>query len=182
MAWNAKTDSVTGVMKFQLLDDDGDSVASFKLNPTDIRLPQRFEEVGEYFGNLAKNAPEQATAADVQRYNDELEEKLCYLLGGNCRESLFGAIPAISIMPSGKLFVLELFDKLTEVVGPEIVARRQKAQNAVEKYTGKYSATLSPAVMDSVAADHPAPASIGSMEDIFRKFLADQLAAMSASK
>lgn len=152
MAWNVKTDAITGMMKFNLLDEDGDSVASFRLNPTDIRLATRFEEVGEFFSNLSKNAPEQATAADIREYNDALEEKLCYVIGGNCRESLFGILPAISIMPSGKLFALELFEKMTEVVGHEIAARRQKMQTAVSKHTSKYVPTIPADVIDAAMA------------------------------
>lgn len=149
MGWNVKTDAISGIMKFNLLDDDSDSVASFRLNPTDIRLATRFEEVSEFFSDLSKNAPERATAADVQKYNDALEEKLCYVIGGDCRESLFGVLPAISIMPSGNLFARELFDKMAEVVVPEIAARRQKMQAAVSKHTAKYVPTIPADVIDA---------------------------------
>lgn len=149
MSWNVKTDAVTGMMKFSMTDEDGDSVASFRLNPTDIRLATRFEEVGEFFHNLSENAPEQATAADIQKYNDALEEKLCYVIGGDCRESLFGVLPAVSIMPSGKLFALELFEKMTEAVAPEIAARRRKMQTAVSKHTSKYVPSIPADVIDA---------------------------------
>lgn len=152
MGWNVKTDASTGMMKFNLLDDDNDSVASFRLNPTDIRLATRLEEVGDFFSNLSKNAPEQATAADIQKYNDAMEEKLCYVIGGNCRESLFGVLPAVSIMPSGNLFALELFEKMIEVVAPEIAARRQKMQTAVSKHTSKYVPSISSDVIDAAMA------------------------------
>lgn len=149
MAWNVKTDAVTGMMKFNLLDEDGDSAASFRMNPTDIRLATRFEEVGEFFHNLSKNAPEQATAADIQKYNDALEEKLCYVIGGNARETLFGVMPAVSIMPDGSLFAAEVFGKLSEAVIPEIEARRQKMQTAASKYTAKYVPAIPDEVIDA---------------------------------
>lgn len=142
MSWNHKTDAVTGMMKFTLTDDDGDLIASFRLNPTDIRLASRFQEVAGWFENLAKNAPSAATVAEVQQYNDALEEKLDYVLGGNSRESLFGVLPAVSIMPTGDLFAVEVFGKLNEVVIPEIKARRQKMQAAAAKHTAKYVPTI----------------------------------------
>ena len=142
MSWNVKTDAVTGMMKFSLTDDDGESVASFRLNPTDVRMASRFQEVAGWFENLSKNAPSTATVEEVKSYNDALEEKLAYILGGNSRETLFGVIPAVNIMPSGLLFAVEVFDKLTEVVIPEIINRRQKMQTAVSKHTIKYVPTI----------------------------------------
>ena len=152
MAWNVKTDTITGVMKFALLDDDGDTVASFKLNPTDINLANRLEAAGEFFGDLAKNAPDSADLAYVQKYNDALEEKMAQIIGGDCRESLFGCLPAISIMPSGKLFALELFDKMSEHIGPEIAKRQERMQATVGKHTQKYVPRIPDDVIDKAMA------------------------------
>lgn len=159
MAWNVKTDSVTGVMKFALLDDDGDTVASFKINPTDINLASRLEKAGEFFGGLAKNAPDSADLTQVQQYNDALEENLAQVIGGDCRASLFGNLPAITIMPSGKLYVLELFDVMTTHIAPTIVERRQKMQTAVDKHTVKYAPQIPAEVIDQAvaAAGHYVP-------------------------
>lgn len=136
--WEIKTDAVSGMMKFNLVDDDGDSVAFFRINPTDIRLVSRFQEAAVWFDEMAKSAPDGSSMEVIQRFNDDLEEKLSYVLGGNSRESLFGVIPAISIMPSGNLFAVEVFEKMHEAIGPEIAARKNKLQNAVSKYTAKY--------------------------------------------
>ena len=152
MAWNIKTDSITGVMKFALLDDDGDPVAAFRLNPTDINLANRFEAAGEFFGNLAKSAPNHADLAEVQKYNDTLEEHLAQLIGGDCRAALFGTLPAVSILPSGKLFALEIFEKMAEVVAPEIIKRRQRMQGAVSKHTTKYVPQIPPDVIANAVA------------------------------
>lgn len=152
MAWNVKSDSVTGVMKFALLDDDGDTIASFKLNPTDINLATRLEKAGEFFGDLAKSAPDSANLTQVQKYNDELEENLAKVIGGDCRVSLFGKLPAITIMPSGKLFALELFEVMTTHVAPAIIERRQKMQSAVSKHTAGYVPQIPTEVIDRAVA------------------------------
>ncbi|MBO5130304.1 MAG: hypothetical protein J6B95_08180 [Oscillospiraceae bacterium] len=149
MSWSVKTDAVTGMMKFSLADEDGAPVASFRLNPTDIRLASRFQEAAGWFEDLSKNAPGTATVAEVQQYNDTLEEKLGYVLGGNARETLFGVMPAVSIMPDGSLFAVEVFGKLSEAVIPEIKSRRQKMQTAASKYTAKYVPTIPDDVLDA---------------------------------
>ena len=185
MAWNVKTDSVTGVMKFQLMDDDGDPVASFRLNPTDINLANRFVAAGEFFGNLAKNAPDSANLEEVQRYNDALEQELAKLIGGDCLESMFGVIPAISIMPSGNLFALELFEKMSEHIAPEINKRRQKMQDAVGKHTAKYVPKIPDEVINKAVAaangTDQAYALRAAAADALTKFADDQASAMIAN-
>ena len=185
MAWNVKTDSITGVMKFALLDDDGDTVASFKLNPTDINLANRFEAAGKFFGQLAKSAPDSANLTEVRQYNDTLEQELAKLIGGDCRESLFGSVPAITILPSGKLFALELFEKMSEFVAPEIIKRRQKMQDAVSKHTAKYVPQISDEVIDKAMAaangTNQAYALRAAAADALTKFADDQASAMIAN-
>lgn len=136
--WNIKTDPVTGLMKFALVDSDGDVVASFRLNPTDIRMASRFEEAAVLFNNLAQNAPSDGTVAELKSYNDKLEETLADILGGNAKETLFSTISAITIMPTGALFAVEVFDEMYKAVAPEIAARKEKMQAAASKYTAKY--------------------------------------------
>ena len=152
MAWNAKTDSITGIIKFSLTDDDGDTIASFKINPTDIHLADRLEKAGAAFGALAKDAPDRADLAKVREYNDQLEDILATALGCICRADLFGVMPAITIMPSGKLYALELFEQITATVGPEITKRHQKMQAAVGKHTAKYVPQIPDEVIEKAMA------------------------------
>ena len=86
----------SSLLKFTFSDADGEVVASFRMNPADIKLAHRCQEVLAYFENLHNNTPESATLEDAAKLNDEMEEKICYLLGYDAKQSLFGLISACS--------------------------------------------------------------------------------------
>lgn len=128
----------SSLLKFTFSDDDGEILASFRMNPADVKLSQRCKEVSEYFEKLGEETPEAATLEDAVKLNDQLEEKFCYLLGYNARESLFGLISATSVMADGNMFAVHVMDKIVEAVGPEIRKRKQSMAKAVAKHTAKY--------------------------------------------
>lgn len=129
----------SSLLKFTFSDADGEVVASFRMNPADIKLAQRCQEVSSYFDALHSKTPESATLEDAIKLNDEMEEKICYLLGYDAKESLFGMISATSIMGDGNLFAVVVMDKIVETVMPEIQKRKQTMAAAVAKHTAKYT-------------------------------------------
>ena len=129
----------SSLLKFKFTDDDGDVIASFRINPADVKLAQRCQEVSSYFENLRENTPDTETIEDAVNLNTEIEEKICYLLGYDARQSLFGQCSATSIMEDGNLFVVLVMDKILEYVAPEIQKRKQAISDAVSKHTAKYT-------------------------------------------
>lgn len=126
------------VMKFTFTDDEGEVFASFRMNPADVKLAKRFQESGEYFKNIGDNMPQNASLDDIFQFNEELEEKVCYLLGYDAKQSLFGQVSATSIMEDGNLFVLHVLNVIMEKVAPELQKRKQSMAAAVAKHTAKY--------------------------------------------
>lgn len=127
------------VLKFTFTDGDGEVVASFRMNPADIKLAQRFREMQGYFDEMEKKTPENASLDDVIRFNDELEENICKLLGYDARQALFGFISATSIMEDGNMFIVHVMNVIQEHVFPEIRKRQQSMADAVAKHTAKYT-------------------------------------------
>lgn len=135
--WKITTDSITGMMKFRLEDDDGDVVASFRLNPADIRMLKSLESVCAEAQEMAENAPSLATVAEVEAYNDKLENLVCTGLGIK-HEAVFGVIPGTTILPDGDLFATNVLSTAADAMAPEIVKRKASMQAAAAKYTAKY--------------------------------------------
>ncbi|MBO5837281.1 MAG: hypothetical protein J6Q92_05245 [Oscillospiraceae bacterium] len=127
------------LLKFTFTDEDGEVVASFRMNPADVKLAQRCQEISAYFRDIRDQIPETATLEDAVKFNDELEDKICYLLGYDAKQSLFGIISATSILGDGNLFAVRVVNKIVESVGPEIQKRKNAMQQAVEKHTAKYT-------------------------------------------
>ena len=128
----------SALLKFTFSDAEGDVIASFRMNPADVKLANRCKEVSAFFENLRDNAPDDASLEDVVKFNDDLEEKICYLLGYDAKESLFGVVSATTICEDGELFVVKVMNKIVEAVGPEMQKRKAHMASAVAKHTAKY--------------------------------------------
>lgn len=128
----------SSLLKFTFRDDEGEVVAFFRMNPADIKLVQRCQEVSAYFEERRDKIPDNATLEEAAQYNNELEEKICYLLGYDAKQSLFGLFSATSIMGDGNLFVVHIMDQILKAVKPEIEKRKQAMAKAVSKHTAKY--------------------------------------------
>ena len=137
MAWTIKTDSITGLMKFRLTDEDGDAVASFRLNPADARMLKGLETACAEAQKMAENAPSVATTDDIAAYTDKLEGIICGGLGIK-HDSVFGVIPGTTILPDGDLYAVHTLGIVADAMAPEIAKRKGKMQNAAAKYTAKY--------------------------------------------
>lgn len=126
----------TGKMKFTFTDEDGDVFSAFRLNPSDVNLAKRCQEVAEQFGQQKDR--QLSTIEDAVAYNTELEEKISYILGYDAKAAIFGEVSATTVLPSGELFAAVVLDTIAKEVEPEIKKRNQKMSDAVAKYTGKY--------------------------------------------
>lgn len=128
----------SSLMKFTFSDEEGEVVASFRMNPADIKLAQRCQEVSAFFEDIRDKTPDNATLEDAVKFNDELENKICYLLGYDAKTSLFGLFSATSVMGDGNMFVVHVMDQILKAVGPEIKKRQQAMAKAISKHTAKY--------------------------------------------
>ena len=138
MAQTVNTNLGSSILKFTFTDDDGEVVASFRLNPADVRLAGRVQEAANLFRKAAQSAPQQATAADILKYNNDVEEEICRVLGYDARDSLFGFMSATTILEDGEMFAQKILDMISEAVLPEIQKRKAALAAAVKKHTAKY--------------------------------------------
>ena len=127
---NTKIDD--GILIFTFTNNKDEVFSSFKLNPTDINVAARAEELTEYF--------EQFTSGkEMAELNKQLEDKINYLLGYEASKDLFKEpITATTVFGNGQVFAYIVLDKIAEAIAPEIEKRKKKMQAAVNKYTEKY--------------------------------------------
>ena len=138
MAQTVNTNLGSSILKFTFTDDDGEVVASFRLNPADVRLAGRVQEAANLFRKAAQSAPEQATVADILKYNNNVEEEICRVLGYDAHQELFGFMSATTILEDGEMFSQKILDMISEAVLPEIQKRKAALAAAVKKHTAKY--------------------------------------------
>lgn len=126
------------IQKFTFTDDDGTVVASFRLNPADVRLPGRVREAAEFFSEMANGIPENPTLEDLEKYNNAVEDKICHVLGYDARETLFSFLSATTILADGETFAQKILKKIGDAAQPEIQKRKAALAAAVKKHTAKY--------------------------------------------
>lgn len=135
---NTKIDD--GILTFTFTNNQGEVFASFKLNPTDVNIAARAEEVSEFFEHLNESASKVETFKDVAKLNELIQDKINYLLGYEASKDLFKEpITATTVFEDGRMFVHIVMDKIADAIAPEVEKRRKKMQAAVDKYTEKYT-------------------------------------------
>ena len=128
-----------GLLTFTFTNTDGEVFSSFRMNPADIKLARRCEEVVKHFEERQAHVEGVVTTEEAAKYNDELESQLNYLLGYNASETLFRApITATTIFPSGDIFAFVVLDTVAKAVKPELEKRREKLKAGLEKYAGEF--------------------------------------------
>ena len=135
---NTKIDD--GILIFTFTNNEDEVFSSFKLNPTDINVAARAEELEEYFEQLKDSIQKVTSGKEMAELNKQIEDKINYLLGYEASKDLFKEpITATTVFGNGQVFAYIVLDKIAEAIAPEIEKRKKKMQAAVNKYTEKYA-------------------------------------------
>lgn len=136
MSKNIKISVPVGKAKFTFADEDGDIFSSFYLNPADTTVVGRCAEVAEWMEKLSIPTPD--NAEKLLDFNKSVEDKICYLLGYDAQESVFGVVPATAVLEDGSMFAAEILKAIVTAVRDEMQIRTGKMDKAAEKYLAEY--------------------------------------------
>lgn len=138
----AKRNEITYNSGFQIFvfsDEDGETLTEFKINPADIGLMTRCEEVAAFFELEKKFLENASTPKMMLEVNNVIEEKINYLLGTEEHSIFVKPLTATTIMPDGRIFAELVMDTVIGVVKPEMEKRAQIKKERLAKYTAKYN-------------------------------------------
>lgn len=140
MAKTINTNIDDGILIFTFTNNEDKIFSSFKLNPTDINVVARAEEVIEYFKQFEDSIQKATSGKEMAELNKQIEDKINYLLGYEASKDLFKEpITATTVFGNGQVFAHIVLDKIAEVIAPEIEKRKKKMQAVANKYTEKYT-------------------------------------------
>ena len=135
---NTKIDD--GILTFTFTNNQNEIFASFRLNPTDVNIAARAEEVSAFFEKMEETVKNIASAKEAAKLNELIQDKINYLLGYEASKDLFREpITATTVFGNGQMFANIVLDKVADAIAPEIEKRREKMQAEVDKYTEKYT-------------------------------------------
>lgn len=139
MAKTINTNIDDGILNFTFTNNEDKVFSSFKLNPTDINVVARAEEVIEYFKQFEDSIQKATSGKEMAELNKQIEDKINYLLGYEASKDLFKeSITATTVFGNGQVFAHIILDKIAEAITPEIEKRKKKMQAVANKYTEKY--------------------------------------------
>ena len=135
---NTKIDD--GILTFTFTNNQNEIFASFRLNPTDVNIAARAEEVSAFFEKMEETVKNVASAKEAAKLDELIQDKINYLLGYEASKDLFREpITATTVFGNGQMFANIVLDKVADAIAPEIEKRRKKMQAEVDKYTEKYT-------------------------------------------
>ena len=135
---NTKIDD--GILMFTFTNNQNEIFASFRLNPTDVNIAARAEEVSAFFEKTEETVKNVTSAKEAAKLNELIQDKINYLLGYEASKDLFREpITATTVFENGQMFANIVLDKVADAIAPEIEKRRKKMQAEVDKYTEKYT-------------------------------------------
>lgn len=147
MAKQIKT-SVKAGEEYEFLDTEGKHLFSIWINPSDVGMVQRAQDLVDYLNNLdlsvtkSEEDEEEPTLEEVsailKENTDTLGEKLDALFNAEISAAIFSVMSPFTPLASGKLYIEEVVEKILDAITAETNARFKKVQSRQNKYTAKY--------------------------------------------
>lgn len=121
--------------KIEFKDEDGIVLGFLKINLMDVRLVGKLNDCAKFFNSYQFDGSDVEKLAALDR---DLMDKFCYVLGYDCRETLFGVLSPTTIFEDGSMFAIAVLNKISEVFSQEVKERAAARALAMRKYTEKY--------------------------------------------
>lgn len=114
----------------------GKVLGKLEFRPTDTNIVKRYEEVVDFYNSY--QLPENPTETDMRTAEEEIMNRISYLVGADAKEAFFSILGAFSPLANGELFVENVLSSIAKVIEREINTRTKKVQSRMNKYVAKY--------------------------------------------
>lgn len=135
MGKNIEMNVGNALTEIEFKDEDGIVLGFLKINLTDVRLVKKLNDCAAFFKNYKFEGTNVEKLAAIDR---DLMDKFCFVLGYDCRETLFGVLSPTTIFEDGSMFAIAILNKISEVFSAEVKQRAEARAKAMQKYTQKY--------------------------------------------
>lgn len=119
----------------EIKDSDGTVLGTAKINLFDIRLVARIREIGDFFRNYKLDGTDPGAMAKL---DEALTDKFCFMLGYDCRATLFGVLSPTTILPDGEMLAMKITQEITKRFSAEVKERAEARAKLIAGYTEKY--------------------------------------------
>lgn len=135
MAKNIEMNVGSALTKIEFKDEDGIVLGFLKINLTDVRLVGKLNDCAAFFKSYKFDGTDVEKLTSLDR---ELMDKFCYVLGYDCRETLFGVLSPTTIFDDGHMFAICILEKISDVFSAQVKQRAEARGKAMQKYIQNY--------------------------------------------
>lgn len=115
----------------------GERLGQFSFRPSDTNIVKRYEEVVEFFNGY--KAPLDSNNDEVsKKLEEEIAEKISYLINADASEAFFSILGPFSILESGEVFFENVINAIGTVIEKEMSVRTSRMTRRMNKYVQKY--------------------------------------------
>lgn len=137
MAKQVKTN--VAVEEYEFLDANDNVMFKIALNPGDVGIASRYEEVVDYLNSLNIPADEGVDiGVELDKIKTELGAKLDNVFNMPISSQIFSVMHPFAVLADGRLYIEEIVDKICGVIEAELNVRTKKVQSRLAKYAAKY--------------------------------------------
>lgn len=137
MAKQVKTN--VAVEEYEFLDANDNVMFKIALNPGDVGIASRYEEVVDYLNGLTVPTSDGVDIGDeLDKIKEELGEKLDNVFNMPISSQIFSVMHPFAVLADGKLYIEEIVDKICGVIESELNVRTKKVQSRLAQYAAKY--------------------------------------------
>ena len=115
-------------MANKIVVDDGSKVYTIE--------NKRGKVLGKYYNSY--QLPENPSDADMRKAEDDIMEKISYLVGEDAKETFFSILGAFSPLANGELYMENVLSSIAKVIEKEMNIRTKRVQSRMNKYVAKY--------------------------------------------
>ena len=118
-----------------ITDGSGTKVGAAFINAGDIRIPARITEIIEYMKSIDVDDADYDT---LLKFDKVLVDKFCYLVGYDCRRSLFGIVSPTTRC-GGKFAAHLIVEKVMECISDEVKKKAAERTEKINQYVQPYT-------------------------------------------
>lgn len=128
-----------GLEKFTIEDKKGTVLGEFEMNPSDMELVKRYEQVADAISHVSDGIEkEEDIAIALVKIENKVKEQINYLFNADVADNFFSITSPFTLLANGDFFIENVLNAIGELIKAETGKKFKKIQTKVNKYAVKY--------------------------------------------
>ena len=128
-----------GLEEYTIEDKKGNVLGSFEMNPADMEMVKRYEQVSDAVSHIADDVDESKDIVDIlTEMEEKLNKQIDYLFNSKVSQSFFSITSPFTVLANGEFYIENVLNAIGGLIEAETGKRFDKIKTKVDKYAKKY--------------------------------------------